>query len=80
MKVTLKELCTELREERRGAGELQQQFTKAKAAWEMERAELKCHIAQVGAWGGGGCGAWGLPALSAKAWLLGGSMARQESQ
>lgn len=52
MKVTLKELCTELREERRGAGELQQQFTKAKAAWEMERAELKCHIAQVGAAGG----------------------------
>lgn len=51
MKVTLKELCTELREERRGASELQQQFTKAKAAWEMERAELKCHIAQVGALG-----------------------------
>lgn len=48
MKVTLKELCTELREERRGASELQQQFTKAKAAWEMERAELKCHITQVG--------------------------------
>lgn len=59
MKVTLKELCTELREERRGAGELQQQFTKAKAAWEMERAELKCHIAQVGAWGGGGVGLGG---------------------
>ncbi|NXW46143.1 SOGA1 protein, partial [Nyctiprogne leucopyga] len=47
MKVTLKELCTELREERRGASELQQQFTKAKAAWEMERAELKCHITQL---------------------------------
>uniref|UniRef100_A0A8C6JIU6 SOGA1 protein n=1 Tax=Melopsittacus undulatus TaxID=13146 RepID=A0A8C6JIU6_MELUD len=47
MKVTLQELCTELREERRGASELQQQFTKAKAAWEMERAELKCHIAQL---------------------------------
>ncbi|NWH63994.1 SOGA1 protein, partial [Geococcyx californianus] len=47
MKVTLKELCMELREERRGAGELQQQFTKAKAAWEMERTELKCHIAQL---------------------------------
>ncbi|NXG51680.1 SOGA1 protein, partial [Psilopogon haemacephalus] len=47
MKVTLQELCTELCEERRGAGELQQQFTKAKAAWEMERAELKCHIAQL---------------------------------
>lgn len=79
MKVTLKELCTELREERRGAGELQQQFTKAKAAWEMERAELKCHIAQVGAWGGGMWG-WGAARLSARAWLLGGSMARQESQ
>lgn len=47
--MTLKELCTELREERHGASELQQQFTKAKAAWEMERAELKCHITQVGA-------------------------------
>ncbi|XP_048819262.1 protein SOGA1 isoform X1 [Lagopus muta] len=54
MKVTLKELCTELREERRGAGELQQQFTKAKAAWEMERTELKCHIAQLEAKAGKG--------------------------
>lgn len=82
MKVTLKELCTELREERRGASELQQQFTKAKAAWEMERAELKCHIAQVGApghptgWGSSplawwGRGAGGLPAPCAKRWLSG---------
>lgn len=47
MKVTLKELCTELREERRGMNELQQQFAKAKATWEMERTELKCLIAQV---------------------------------
>lgn len=72
MKVTLKELCTELREERRGASELQQQFTKAKAAWEMERAELKCHIAQVGALGrqsfpmaAGGLGACPCPVPSA---------------
>lgn len=65
MKVTLKELCTELREERRGASELQQQFTKAKAAWEMERAELKCHIAQVGAPGTPWAG-------RASPWLLGG--------
>lgn len=43
----LKELCTELREERQGMNELQQQFAKAKAAWEMERTELKCHITQV---------------------------------
>uniref|UniRef100_A0A670JXK5 Microtubule crosslinking factor 2 n=1 Tax=Podarcis muralis TaxID=64176 RepID=A0A670JXK5_PODMU len=47
MKVTLKELCTELREERRGMNELQQQFAKAKATWEMERTELKCLIAQL---------------------------------
>ncbi|NXO00693.1 SOGA1 protein, partial [Rhinopomastus cyanomelas] len=61
MKVTLKELCTELREERRGAGELQQQFTKAKAAWEMERAELKCHIAQLEAKAGKGIAERALP-------------------
>lgn len=90
MKVTLKELCTELREERRGASELQQQFTKAKAAWEMERAELKCHIAQVGAPGtlwaagasplpAGGRGAGGLPASCARRWLL-GRVALWESQ
>ncbi|XP_074974947.1 microtubule cross-linking factor 2 isoform X2 [Caretta caretta] len=47
MKVILKELCTELREERQGVNELQQQFAKAKAAWEVERTELKCHIAQL---------------------------------
>ena len=47
MKVILKELCTELREERQGMNELQQQFAKAKATWEMERTELKCLITQV---------------------------------
>lgn len=91
MKVTLQELCTELREERRGAGELQQQFTKAKAAWEMERAELKCHIAQVGApaacglaelplawWGHG---AEGLHVPGAGCWAgLSGRVAPGESQ
>uniref|UniRef100_A0A8C3KC15 Suppressor of glucose, autophagy associated 1 n=1 Tax=Calidris pygmaea TaxID=425635 RepID=A0A8C3KC15_9CHAR len=61
MKVTLKELCTELREERRGASELQQQFTKAKAAWEMERAELKCHIAQLESKAGKGIAERALP-------------------
>uniref|UniRef100_A0A8D1ZWP7 Suppressor of glucose, autophagy associated 1 n=1 Tax=Sus scrofa TaxID=9823 RepID=A0A8D1ZWP7_PIG len=44
MKVTLKELCWLLRDERRGLTELQQQFAKAKATWETERAELKSHI------------------------------------
>lgn len=47
MKVVLKELCTELHEERRGTNELQQQFAKGKATWEMERIELKCLITQV---------------------------------
>lgn len=47
MKVTLKELCWLLRDERRGLTELQQQFAKAKATWEAERAELKNHTTQV---------------------------------
>lgn len=47
MKVTLKELCWLLRDERRGLTELQQQFAKAKATWETERAELKSHTALV---------------------------------
>lgn len=47
MKVTLKELCWLLRDERRGLTELQQQFAKAKATWETERAELKGHASQM---------------------------------
>ncbi|XP_006881565.1 PREDICTED: protein SOGA1 [Elephantulus edwardii] len=47
MKVTLKELCWLLRDERRGLTELQQQFAKAKATWETERVELKGHSTQV---------------------------------
>ncbi|XP_007605960.1 protein SOGA1 isoform X5 [Cricetulus griseus] len=47
MKVTLKELCWLLRDERRGLTELQQQFAKAKAMWETERAELKGHASQM---------------------------------
>lgn len=47
MKVTLKELCWLLRDERRSLTELQQQFAKAKATWETERAELKGHASQV---------------------------------
>ena len=75
--MTLKELCTELREERRGASELQQQFTKAEAAWEMERAELKCHIAQVGA--PGTLQAGGAPPLPGGDVGLGGCLHRVPS-
>ncbi|MBN3325124.1 SOGA1 protein, partial [Atractosteus spatula] len=47
LKEALRDLSTELREERRGSEELTQQFAKAKAAWEVERSELKCHITQL---------------------------------
>ncbi|XP_063104455.1 microtubule cross-linking factor 2 isoform X1 [Cavia porcellus] len=56
MKVTLKELCRLLHEERRGLTELQQQFAKAKAAWETERAELKSHSTQMELKAGKGTG------------------------
>ncbi|ELW69616.1 hypothetical protein TREES_T100008585 [Tupaia chinensis] len=56
MKVTLKELCWLLRDERRGLTELQQQFAKAKATWETERAELKGHATQMELKAGKGAG------------------------
>ncbi|XP_016074826.1 PREDICTED: protein SOGA1 isoform X3 [Miniopterus natalensis] len=56
MKVTLKELCWLLRDERRGLTELQQQFAKAKATWETERAELKSHTTQIDLKAGKGAG------------------------
>uniref|UniRef100_A0A8C9AA23 Microtubule crosslinking factor 2 n=1 Tax=Prolemur simus TaxID=1328070 RepID=A0A8C9AA23_PROSS len=56
MKVTLKELCWLLRDERRGLTELQQQFAKAKATWETERAELKGHTTQMELKAGKGAG------------------------
>ncbi|XP_074068110.1 microtubule cross-linking factor 2 isoform X2 [Macrotis lagotis] len=61
MKIILKELCRELREERRGMNELQQQFAKAKSAWEMEKTELKCHLAQLELKPGKGVGERTLP-------------------
>ncbi|KAM5134990.1 microtubule cross-linking factor 2 isoform 2-T2 [Mantella aurantiaca] len=49
VKRILKDLCSELQEERRGMNELQQQFARAKAAWEMERTELKLESVKHGA-------------------------------
>ncbi|XP_063064311.1 microtubule cross-linking factor 2 isoform X2 [Engraulis encrasicolus] len=43
----LQDLSVELREERQGSLELTQQFAKAKAAWEVERTELKSLITQL---------------------------------
>lgn len=48
VKKILKDLCNELQEERRGMNELQQQFARAKAAWEMERTELKLECGKHG--------------------------------
>ncbi|KAL0595083.1 Protein SOGA1 [Plecturocebus cupreus] len=56
MKVTLKELCWLLRDERRDLTELQQQFAKAKATWETERAELKGYTTQMELKAGKGAG------------------------
>ncbi|XP_018409560.1 PREDICTED: protein SOGA1 [Nanorana parkeri] len=48
VKRILKDLCNELQEERRGMNELQQQFARAKAAWEIERTELKLECGKHG--------------------------------
>ncbi|XP_059836687.1 protein SOGA1 [Hypanus sabinus] len=47
IKMILKDLCTELKEERRRTNELQLQFANAKSAWEIERVELKSRVAQL---------------------------------
>lgn len=46
MKVVLKELCRELRDERKALGELQLQFAKANSAWAIEKIEFKYQTAQ----------------------------------
>uniref|UniRef100_A0A8C4SCQ8 Microtubule crosslinking factor 2 n=1 Tax=Erpetoichthys calabaricus TaxID=27687 RepID=A0A8C4SCQ8_ERPCA len=47
LKEAVRDMCMELQEERRSSQELTQQFAKAKAAWEVERTELKCSISQL---------------------------------
>ncbi|XP_032897200.1 protein SOGA1 isoform X2 [Amblyraja radiata] len=47
IKMILKDLCTELKEERRRTNELQLQFANAKSAWEIEKVELKSCVAQM---------------------------------
>ncbi|XP_067904485.1 microtubule cross-linking factor 2 [Heterodontus francisci] len=47
IKMILKDLCTELKEERRRTNDLQLQFANAKSAWEIEKVELKSRIAQL---------------------------------
>ncbi|KAJ0036496.1 hypothetical protein NQD34_005173 [Periophthalmus magnuspinnatus] len=47
LRVALQDLSGELHQERQGSQELTQQFAKAKASWEVERAELKNIILQL---------------------------------
>lgn len=47
LRVALQDLSAELHQERQGSQELTQQFAKAKASWEVERAELKNIILQL---------------------------------
>lgn len=47
LRVALQDLSGELRQEKQGSQELTQQFAKAKASWEVERAELKNLISQL---------------------------------
>uniref|UniRef100_A0A8C6T991 Suppressor of glucose, autophagy associated 1 n=1 Tax=Neogobius melanostomus TaxID=47308 RepID=A0A8C6T991_9GOBI len=47
LRVALQDLSAELSQERQGSQELTQQFAKAKASWEVERAELKNIILQL---------------------------------
>ncbi|XP_077580004.1 microtubule cross-linking factor 2 [Stigmatopora nigra] len=47
IKVALRELSGELRQERQGSQELTQQFAKAKASWEVQRTQLKGVITQL---------------------------------
>lgn len=47
LKTVLEEVQLEVKREEGKRSELQLQFTKDRCAWELERAELKCRIAQV---------------------------------
>ncbi|XP_072412907.1 microtubule cross-linking factor 2-like isoform X2 [Chiloscyllium punctatum] len=47
IKMILKDLCTELKEERRRTNDLQHEFANAKSAWEIEKVELKSRVAQL---------------------------------
>ncbi|XP_030641197.1 protein SOGA3a [Chanos chanos] len=51
LKSVLDEVQLEVKREEAKRGELQLQYTKDRCAWELERAELKCRIAQLEAKG-----------------------------
>lgn len=48
LKTVLDEVQVEVKKEEEKRSELQLQYTRDRCAWELEKAELKCRIAQVG--------------------------------
>ncbi|KAJ8290888.1 hypothetical protein GJAV_G00018860 [Gymnothorax javanicus] len=52
LKSVLEEVQLEVKREEKKRNELQLQYTKDRCAWDLERAELKCRIAQLEAGGG----------------------------
>ncbi|XP_031674857.1 uncharacterized protein LOC109885591, partial [Oncorhynchus kisutch] len=52
LKTVVEEVQLEVKREESKRSELQLQYTKDRCAWELERAELKCRIAQLEARGG----------------------------
>lgn len=47
LKAALQDLCSELQEEYRTSQQIAQQFAEAKAAWTVERAELRSLVSRV---------------------------------
>ncbi|XP_035862134.1 uncharacterized protein LOC116035282 isoform X2 [Sander lucioperca] len=54
LKTVLEEVQAEVKKEEEKRGELQLQYTRDRCAWELEKAELKCRIAQLEAREGAG--------------------------
>lgn len=48
LKKVLEEVQVEVKREEERRSELQLQYTRDRCAWQLEKAELKCRIAQVG--------------------------------
>lgn len=47
LKTVLEEVQAEVKKEEEKRSELQLQYTRDRCAWDLEKAELKCRIAQV---------------------------------
>lgn len=48
LKTVLEEVQVEVKQEEERRSELQLQYTRDRCAWQLEKADLKCRIGQVG--------------------------------